>query len=121
VSFLGFRDDVADVLAALDCFVHPSRRGAFVSVLIEAMAAGVPIVASDVDGIPECLGRDGAAELVRTLDAPSFAEAACRVLTDAGRAVSMRTLALERAQRLFDIGPLARRTEEVFAECIRDG
>ena len=121
VSFLGFRDDVTDVLAALDCFVHPSRRGAFVSVLIEAMAAGVPIVASDVDGIPECVGREGAAELVGTLDAPGFAEATCRVLTDADRAASMRTLGLERAQRLFDVGPLARRTEQVFAECIRDG
>ena len=121
VSFLGFRDDVADVLAALDCFVHPSRRGAFVSVLIEAMAAGVPIVASDVDGIPECLGREGAAELVGTLDAASFAEATCRVLADADRAASMRRLGRERAQRLFDIGPLARRTEEVFAECLRRG
>ena len=120
VSFLGFRDDVTDVLAALDCFVHPSRRGAFVSVLIEAMAAGVPIVASDVDGIPECVGREGAAELVGAMDAASFAEATCRVLTDADRAASMRRLGRERAQRLFDIGPLARRTEEVFAECIRD-
>ncbi|HEY6947274.1 MAG TPA: glycosyltransferase family 4 protein [Gemmatimonadales bacterium] len=120
VSFLGFRDDVADVLAALDCFVHPSRRGAFVSVLIEAMAAGVPVVASDVDGIPECVGREGAAELVGTLGAASFAEATCRVLTDADRAASMRRLGRERAQRLFDIGPLARRTEQVFAECIRD-
>ena len=121
VSFLGFRDDVVDVLAVLDCFVHPSRRGAFVSVLIEAMAAGVPIVASDVDGIPECVGREGAAELVGTLDAPSFAEATCRVLTDADRAASMQGLGRERAQRLFDIGPLARRTEQVFAECIRGG
>ncbi len=121
VSFLGFRDDVTDVLAALDCFVHPSRRGAFVSVLIEAMAAGVPVVASDVDGIPECVGREGAAELVGILDAPGFAEATCRVLADADRAASMRMLGRERAQRLFDIGPLARRTEEVFAECIRRG
>lgn len=119
VSFLGFREDVADVLAALDCFVHPSRRGAFVSVLIEAMAAGVPIVASDVDGIPECVGREGAAELVGTLDASGFAAATCRVLTDADRAASMRRLGRERAQRLFDIGPLARRTEEVFAACLR--
>ena len=118
VSFLGFRDDVADVLAALDCFVHPSRRGAFVSVLIEAMAAGVPIVASDVDGIPECVGREGAAELVGTLDARSFAEATCRVLTDADHSARMRRLGRERAQRLFDIGPLARRTEEVFAACL---
>ncbi len=120
VSFLGFRDDVPDVLAALDCFVHPSRRGAFVSVLIEAMAAGVPIVASDVDGIPECVGREGAAELVGALDPEGFAAAACRVLTDSEHAARMRAAGQERARRLFDIGPLARRTEEVLAECVRE-
>ncbi len=117
VTFAGYRDDVADVLAALDCFVHPSRRGAFVSVLIEAMAAGVPIVASDVDGIPECVGRDGTAELV-TLDPSTIADAVCRVLTEPGRAATMSALGRERARRLYDAGPLARMTEAVFAECL---
>ena len=118
VILLGFRDDVADVLASLDCFVHPSRRGAFVSVLIEVMAAGVPIVASDVDGIPECVGRAGAAELVAELDPRAFADAVCRVLTEAERAAAMRAMGRDRACRLYDVGPLARRTEEVFAECL---
>ncbi|HEY8104460.1 MAG TPA: glycosyltransferase family 4 protein, partial [Gemmatimonadales bacterium] len=117
VTFAGYRDDVADVLAALDCFVHPSRRGAFVSVLIEAMAAGVPIVASDVDGIPECVGRDGTAELV-TLDPSAIADAVCRVLTEPGRAEAMSAMGRDRARRLYDVGPLARMTEEVFAECL---
>ncbi len=118
VTFAGYRDDVADVLAALDCFVHPSRRGAFVSVLIEAMAAGVPIVASDVDGIPECVGRDGTAELV-TLDPSAIADAVCRVLTDPARAATMSALGRERARRLYDARPLARMTEGVFAECLK--
>jgi glycosyltransferase involved in cell wall biosynthesis len=118
VTFAGYREDVVDVLAALDCFVHPSRRGAFVSVLIEAMAAGVPIIASDVDGIPECVGRDGAAQLV-TLDPSAITDAVCRVLTDSGRAATMSALGKERARRLYDVGPLARMTEAVFAECLK--
>jgi glycosyltransferase involved in cell wall biosynthesis len=118
VTFAGYRDDVADVLAALDCFVHPSRRGAFVSVLIEAMAAGVPIIASDVDGIPECVGRDGAAQLV-ALDPSAIADAVCRVLTDSGRAATMSAVGRERARRLYDVGPLARITEAVFAGCLK--
>ena len=73
VTFLGYRSDIPDILAALDCFVHPSRQGAFVSVLIEAMATGVPLVVSDVDGIPECVGRDGAAELIKNLRPADFA------------------------------------------------
>lgn len=119
VRLLGFRQDVPDLLAALDCFVHPSRRGAFVSVLIEAMAAGTPIVASDVDGIPECVGRGGVAELVTPIEPEGFAEAVCRVLTDPARAAAMRAMGQERARRLYDVGPLARQTEEVFAECLR--
>ena len=119
VYFLGFRDDVADVLAALDCFVHPSRRGAFVSVLIEAMTVGVPIVASDVDGIPECLGREGAGDLVGNLDPEAFAQAVIRILASPERAARMRGLGRERARRLYDVRPLARQTEDVFAEAVK--
>lgn len=116
VSFLGYRTDIPDVLAGLDCFVHSSRRGAFVSVLIEAMAAGVPIVASEVDGIPECVGRDGQAELVSTLEPAAFADAILRVVTDRERARSMSTAGRERALRHFDVGPLARATEEILGQ-----
>lgn len=118
VAFLGFREDIVDVLAALDCLVHPSRSDAFGSVLIEAMAAGVPVVAADVDGIPECVGRDGVADLVPMFEASGYADAVVRVLTDPEHREVMRSRGRERACRLFDIGPLARRTEEVFADCV---
>jgi glycosyltransferase involved in cell wall biosynthesis len=117
VSFLGYRHDIPDILAALDCFVHSSRRGAFVSVLIEAMAAGVPIVATDVDGIPECLGRDGAAELVPA-DPLAFAEAIVRVVTDPARSASMTAQGKARASARFDVEPLARATEAVFTQAV---
>lgn len=119
VSFLGYRTDVPDVLAGLDCFVHSSRRGAFVSVLIEAMAAGVPIVASDVDGIPECVGRDGAAELVGSLDPAAFADAIVRVVTDPAHARRMIDKARDRVQR-YDAAPLARATEAVFRRVLAE-
>lgn len=114
VSLLGYRDDIPDILAGLDCFVHSSRRGAFVSVLIEAMASGVPIVASDVDGIPECVGRDGSAELITGFEAAPFAEAILSVVTDPRRAAVMGRSGQKRASRLFSAEPLARATEAVF-------
>jgi glycosyltransferase involved in cell wall biosynthesis len=98
----------------MDCFVHPSRRGAFVSVLIEAMATGLPIVASDVDGIPECVGRDGAAVLLPPDDPCAWADAVARILEDGSLARTMAERGRERARRLFDIGPLSRRTAEVL-------
>ncbi len=56
VELLGHRDDVADLLAASDAFLLPSRREGLPGVLIEAMALEVPIVATDLPGVREVLG-----------------------------------------------------------------
>lgn len=121
ILFADYRHDMPDVLAALDCFAHPSRQGAFVSVLIETMASGVPVLASAVDGIPECVGRDGAGILLPPEDAAAWADAAVGVLTDPAQAARLSEKGRERAARLFDIVPLARRTAEVmetvYARC----
>jgi glycosyltransferase involved in cell wall biosynthesis len=119
VSFLGYRRDIADVLAGLDCFVHSSRRGAFVSVLIEAMAAGVPVVASDVDGIPECVGREGEGILVTPLEPGPFADAITAVVSDPSRAGLMASTARSRVRERFDVAPLARETEAVFRRVLQ--
>jgi glycosyltransferase involved in cell wall biosynthesis len=55
VRFLGRREDVPRLMASSDILVHPSRIEGFGLVLAEAMAAGLPIVASNVEGIPEVL------------------------------------------------------------------
>jgi glycosyltransferase involved in cell wall biosynthesis len=53
VHFLGARQDMPDLMAAADVLVHVPRAEAFGLVLAEAMAIGVPIIASNVGGIPE--------------------------------------------------------------------
>src|SRR5205085_7241977 len=113
VKFCGYRQDIPDVLAALDCFVHPSLRGAFVSVLIEVMAAGVPLVVSAVDGIAECVGRDGAADLIENLVPMNFANAIIRIISEPARRVRMSLAGRERARR-YEAVYLARETERVF-------
>ncbi len=54
--FTGYRGGISDILAAVDFLLHPSRSGSSLSVLAKATAAALPIIASDVDGIPECVG-----------------------------------------------------------------
>jgi glycosyltransferase involved in cell wall biosynthesis len=85
VLFLGARDDVPDVLAALDLLVHcPTAPEPFGRVLAEAMAAGRPVVAARSGGIPEIVrdGMDG--YLVAPRDLASFARAVVRLLGDRG-------------------------------------
>lgn len=58
IHFEGFVDNVGDYISAFDLFVFPSLEEGLGSILLDVMNAGVPIVASDVDGIPELI-KDG--------------------------------------------------------------
>lgn len=83
VRFLGARRDVADLLAACDVFVMPSRREGLGVAALEAMAAGKPIVASAIGGLGEAVvdGRTGT--LVPPGDVEALAKALEHVLGDA--------------------------------------
>lgn len=83
VVFTGFVDNVADHLAALDLFVFPSREEGLGSVLIDAMAQGLPIAASRVGGIPELIEDGQTGLLIPPGDAPALAAALTRLVADA--------------------------------------
>jgi glycosyltransferase involved in cell wall biosynthesis len=82
VVMTGFREDVLEILGAVDVLVHPSRFDAFPTALLEALATATPVVATAVGGIPEIVS-DGESGLL--LDPPPSAEkltAALRRLLD---------------------------------------
>jgi glycosyltransferase involved in cell wall biosynthesis len=72
VTVTGHRDDVIDVLDAVDVVVHTPRTDALPTTLIEAAAAGVPVVATAVGGIPEIV-IDGRTGVLLAPDAPATA------------------------------------------------
>jgi glycosyltransferase involved in cell wall biosynthesis len=111
VRLLGEVADAAEVLARWAAVVLPSRREGFGLALIEAMAAGRPVVASRVGGIPEVV-EDGATGLLVPPDEPAALAAALRTLdADRSRLAEMGRAAGLRARRLFD----ARRTAQAWA------
>ena len=80
VKFIGLRNDVARFMASSDILVHPARTEGFGLVIAEALAAGLPVVASNVGGIPEIL--DGTDSLMISPDKPiEFREAVINVLS----------------------------------------
>jgi len=81
IEMLGVRDDVPDLLAAADAFVLPSRWEGLGSVLLEAMAVEVPIVASSLPAVGEILQDDRTALLVPPEDRTALADALVRTMT----------------------------------------
>lgn len=88
VRLLGTRQDVDRLLARADVVVLPSMTEGMSNAVMEAMAAGRPVVATAVGGTPELLG-DGRGMLVRPGDAQGLADAVATVLTDPERAEEM--------------------------------
>ena len=98
IEFTGNRNDVPALLKAADVFVLASRNEAFGLALVEAMAAGLPVVASDV-GSPREILRDGKDGLMfRSGDAHSLAEALVRLFRDSTLRQQLASRALTRAQ-----------------------
>ncbi|MBW3554122.1 MAG: glycosyltransferase [Gemmatimonadetes bacterium] len=96
VHWLGFRQDLDNVLLGADVFVLPSRREGMANVMLEAMAAGCLVVATDISGVREALGaRDGRAEagwIVPPDDAPAMAAALDRAIEATGGEAGRRRL-----------------------------
>jgi glycosyltransferase involved in cell wall biosynthesis len=97
--FAGQRGDVPALLAAAAVFMLPSRWEGQPLILQEALAAGVPVVATRVGGTPQVTGED-AALLVPPGDPARLADAVRAVLADPGLAARLRKAAADRAQAL---------------------
>lgn len=103
VRFLGFRDDVSVQLAQADIFWMPSKWEGMPIACIEAMAMALPIVASNVGGIPE-LVLDGVTGLLIEPESPvQLAEATRRLLHDPDLARALGRASRARAQQCFSI------------------
>jgi len=114
VRFLGYREDVAAVMNALDVFVLPSHDEPFGIVVLEAMAAGRPIVATRAGGVPETV-RDGSEALLVPWGHPaSLAAAVARLLADEALAARLSRAARERVAAEFPLWRVAARMREIY-------
>lgn len=118
VSFLGHRDDVPRLLHASDLFALASYREGFGLAVAEAHAAGLPVVATRVGGVPEVV-RDGETGfLVPAGDPKALAEAILAMLADRNRAKAMGQQGREWVMANFDIDVCTAKYEELYREIL---
>jgi glycosyltransferase involved in cell wall biosynthesis len=114
VRLAGARADIPAVLAAAQLFVLPSRWEGFGLVLLEAMAAGTPILATRVSAIPEVLADCGV--LVPPDDAPALAAAMLDMLADPDLCAVLAKRGQARLPQVFAPGPMIAATEALYQE-----
>ena len=114
VALLGLREDVPALLRAFDVAVMSSRSEGAPLAIIEYMAAGVPIVATGVGGIPELIEPEVHGILVEPDDAEALAGGIRRVLEHPDRAAELAVAARARQQAEFDLDVVVRRLEELY-------
>lgn len=118
IEFLGFRADIATVLSDVDVFVLPSLWEGFGLVLIEAMALGLPIVATRVGPIPEVVVDQVTGLLVSAGSASELAAALVSLFNDPVRAREMGQRGRERAQNHFGVDRMVSEIEQLYTELV---
>jgi glycosyltransferase involved in cell wall biosynthesis len=117
VLFLGHRDDVYDVIRAMDVFVICSDHEGLPMVLLEAMQLGVPVVARAVGGIPEVLGEAPCGKLVCSSSPSELAEACVAMLNEPERA-SLVEAARRRVSEHFSVARTAANAAELYRSLV---
>ena len=121
IHMAGWRGDVAEILAASQLLLLPSRWEGMPNVLLQAMAAGLPVLATEVEGVAELLGPDAPAQTVPFGDTPGWSVKLRQLLADGPlrRHIGERNRA--RAAAEFAVGPMLQRYQSLWSELLEDG
>jgi glycosyltransferase involved in cell wall biosynthesis len=119
VLFLGWRDDVAAIISVFDVFVLPSLNEGMGRVIVEAMAAGKPIVASDIGGIRNLVAPRISGILVPPADPEALAAGIKDLYRDPDRRERMGEAGRQRAAAFSDTA-MIEKIDTLYSELIRD-
>ena len=114
VTFLGHREDVPALLAGADAFVLPSRSEAFPNGAIEAMAAGLPVIASATGGLLDLIDSGRTGVLVPPDDPAALAHAIEDLILSPARAFGLGSAAREEIMRRYSFDRMVRAFEDLY-------
>ena len=118
ILWLGHRNDIPQLLTALDVYVLASLDEMLPVAVLEAMAAARPIVGTSVGGVPECLETERTALLVPPENPQALSAAILRLLDDTELRDSLSANARHAAQKQFSVESQTTHIEAVFARLI---
>lgn len=118
IDFLGWRNDVPELMWQFDLFALPSRRESFGLVFLEAMASRCPIVATRVDGIPEVVSDGHTGTLVEPDNRQALAEAIVDLLTNPQKADQFATAGRARVEDHFNSQRMAREYNALYGRLL---
>jgi len=119
VHFLGNRKDVPELLAAMDIFVLPSHSEGVSLAVLEAMAAGLPVIVSEVGGLPEIVKHGETGLLIPPKDPEALAQSLARVLEEPGLARKLGQKAREHVQEKYSLERMALVVNETYDELVK--
>ena len=119
VRFLGKQDPIEEILSIADVFLMPSGSETFGLAALEAMACEVPVVATEVGGLPELIVDGETGYLCPLDDVDAFTECTRRLLTDEDLHAQMAQASRRRAVDTFDISQIVPLYEDYYAT-VRD-
>lgn len=119
VLCLGKQDEVVKIISLADLLLLPSERESFGLVALEAMACGVPTVASRTGGLGEVIAHGETGYLCPVGDTEAMARHAVELLTDKAKYEQFRRRGIERAQTVFSAEKIAAAYEEVYRDVLR--
>ncbi len=119
VKFIGFRKDIKDLYKGSDIYINSSRHEALSFLIVEAMAAGLPVIVTDMGGNRDIVppGAD-CGELVVYDDPESMAQAMKKMLEDAPYRAACAAGALRTAAEKFEVGKMCRDTWGVYQKAV---
>lgn len=118
VVFTGFRRDIPAIMQACDVMVLASLQDPFPWVVLEAMAAGKPVVATNVEGVPEAVVHGKTGFLVPPADPQAMAEAIMTLLDDPKRAREMGAAGKARVRQEFTRQAYVGKMESIYADLL---
>jgi glycosyltransferase involved in cell wall biosynthesis len=117
--FAGERGDVPDVMRGLDCFVLPSLAEGISNTILEAMASGLPVLATAVGANAELVLPGVTGWLVPPGEAGALAEGLVRLAQDAPAAAALGRAGRQRVEQRFSLGSMVAAYESVYQRVLK--